>query len=112
MTNKLEMIYLMNVALYLENKYDAFRFIQINKKCELTLSSLKNTPYNFDYFSMNWFSNHFNPDTIDKKCQPSLVEECDRKAKLIQQPNYEVENNENEIKHYRERENIKRKIYM
>ena len=38
MTNKLEMIYLMNVALYLENKYDAFTFIQINKKCQQRLS--------------------------------------------------------------------------
>ena len=60
-SNRLELFYMMNVALYLENKYDAFRFIQINKKCEQTLTALKNTPFPFDLISTEWFSQHFNP---------------------------------------------------
>ena len=99
-TNKpkqLELFYMMNVALYLENKYDAFRFIQINKKCEQTLTALKNTPFPFDSFSTEWFSRHFNPDTIDRKNKSSSVEDCDRQAKIIRYPNYRIENNANEI---------------
>ena len=95
--NRLELFYMMNVALYLENKYDAFNFIQINKKCEQTLTALKSTPFPFDSISTEWFSHHFNPDTIDRKYKYSSVEECDRKAKIIRRPGYRIENNENEI---------------
>ena len=95
--NKLELFYMMNVALYLENKYDAFRFIQINKKCEQSLTALKNTPFPFDSISTEWFSHHFNPDTIDRKNESSSIQESDRQAKIIRYPNYRIENNANEI---------------
>ena len=45
MTHKLEMMYLMNVGLYLKTKYDIQQFIQINKNCHLSISNLKITPY-------------------------------------------------------------------
>ena len=92
--HKLEMIYLMNIALYLDNKFDVTNFLQINKKCTNAISSLKINPYNFDKYSNKWLFNHFAPDTLNRNSFISTVEECDKQSKLIINPIYKVENNE------------------
>ena len=51
----------------------------------------------FDDISTEWFMNHFEPHTIDKKNEITPVHESDRKAQIIRRPNYKVKNNEDEI---------------
>ena len=89
-SHKLEMIYLMNVSLFLKTKYDIKEFIQINKKCHLAISSLKTTPSQFDRFSTEWFFDKFSPDTLDRNNYCVEPCECDFKAKLIRYPNYNI----------------------
>ena len=89
-SHKLEMIYLMNVSLFLKTKYDIKEFIQINKKCHLAISSLKTTPPQFDRFSTEWFFDKFSPDTLDRNYLCVEPCECDFKAKLIRYPNYNI----------------------
>ena len=88
---KLEKVYLMNVALYLETKYDTYKFIQINKKCNLAVCELKITPSLFEKFSTEWFFKHFSPETIDRQNNISFLKCFDFEAPVIRNPSYNID---------------------
>ena len=94
MSVKLEKLFLMNVSLYLETRFDVFNFIQINKKCHESICMLKINPSSIDDYSKEWFSKHFSPDTVDKRCSVTFITDIDKKATFIRKPFYIFEEEE------------------
>ena len=96
--SKLESIYLMNVSLYLSNYREIYKFIQINKKCFEIINNLKINPYFQPDLSLELFLKHFSPNTINRRNLLSRITEKDKQCKLIRNPDYVIEDNEDEIK--------------
>ncbi|ELP86820.1 hypothetical protein EIN_043080, partial [Entamoeba invadens IP1] len=65
MTKQLQMVFLMNVTLYLKTADTLFNFILINKKCQLTVNSLHVNPAFNELYDLQWFLKNFTVDTVD-----------------------------------------------
>ena len=68
---KLEMNYLMNVALYFETKKDIQSFLLVSKKAKSSIMTLKTNPPLFknitdkEYNDIEWFLTHFEIETLN-----------------------------------------------
>ncbi|ELP84167.1 hypothetical protein EIN_337660 [Entamoeba invadens IP1] len=67
---KLELVFLMNVSLYFKSQETILCFIQVNKKCLLSVTSLHVNPSFFDQKSLEWFLRKFTVDTVDLNYLP------------------------------------------
>ncbi|ELP87681.1 hypothetical protein EIN_382350 [Entamoeba invadens IP1] len=65
MAIKLEIVFLMKVALNFFSRQTLYSFIQVSKVCLSALCSLKVNPVFMTESSVIWFYKHFTPETID-----------------------------------------------
>ena len=86
--NKLEEIYLINVAIHLPSYNQLYHFLQINKKCKRVLHRLKRTPYFRGSESFNSFLDRFIPETIDSLGTPRKISTPEKECKIIRNPSF------------------------
>ncbi|ELP90232.1 hypothetical protein EIN_107310 [Entamoeba invadens IP1] len=69
--SNMEMVYLMQVSLYLPTLKDIMTFITINKKCQVAVTSLKVNPWFSKSDDIEKFCTFFSPDTVN--CNSLIV---------------------------------------
>ncbi|ELP84794.1 hypothetical protein EIN_076130 [Entamoeba invadens IP1] len=65
MSSRLEWVYLMNVAMYLNTKMAISNFLFVNKKCQNAFKYLKRSPVFVEHITYMWYISHFSPNTIN-----------------------------------------------
>ena len=106
---KLEMVYLMNVALHLPTMEDVKTFEQINKKATTAIHSLKVNPWMDSLEDIVIFNEVFSPPTCNCNFQCSSKNDVNMNMSTFTNQNDEERKNENIDLHQRH-QNLKKRL--